>query len=291
MYPSEEHSNRAVIESASQSNESAVSAVSWAAILAGSVTAAASTIILVALGSGIGLASVSPWPGSGTSATAFTVMAAIWLIVVQWLSSCVGGYMTGRLRAKWVGTHTHEVFFRDTVHGFVTWAVGTLIGALLLLSAAAGVAKTGSETVAAAAGGAAHGAASTLPDAVSSYDVGRLLRPSAPGNDPSKADGRAEVAQILGKGITEGGVSQEDRDYLIKLIAARTGVSDSEARARVDQVIAAEKATALKAREAADAARKAAASAAIFTALSMLIGAFIASASAALGGRLRDLHP
>ena len=40
----------------------------------------------------------------------------------------------------------------------------------------------------------------------------------------------------------------------------------------------------------ADAARKAGAYAAIFTALSMLIGAFIACAAAALGGQQRDLH-
>lgn len=204
MYPSEAGTLSTAVPT-DQSNESVVSAVSWAAILAGAVAAAATSVILVALGSGIGLASVSPWPGSGVGATAFTVMTAIWLIVVQWVSASIGGYMTGRLRTKWVGTHTHEVFFRDTAHGFAAWAVGTLIGALLLVSAAAGAIKAGSETVAGAASGAAHGAASAPLDVVSPYDVGRLLRPSASESDASKADARAEVAQILTKGVTEGG--------------------------------------------------------------------------------------
>jgi hypothetical protein len=102
-------------------NESPVTPASWPAIFAGAMTAVASSLILIALGSGIGLASVSPWPHIGASATTFTVMTALWLIVVQRLSSSVGGYLTGRLRTKCVGIHTHEVFFRDTAHGFVTW--------------------------------------------------------------------------------------------------------------------------------------------------------------------------
>src|ERR1700731_4157175 len=108
-------------------HESAVSAVSWPAIVAGAFVAAASSLVLAALGSGFGLASVSPWPNSGVSATTFTVMTAIWLVVVQWLASGLGGYVAGRLRTKWANTHTHEVFFRDTAHGFITRAVATIM--------------------------------------------------------------------------------------------------------------------------------------------------------------------
>ena len=97
--------------------ESAVSAVSWPAIMAGAFAIAATALILLALGSGLGLASVSPWYNSGPSATTFGVWAAIWLIGVQWFSAALGGYVTGRLRTKWVGVHTDEVYFRDTVHG------------------------------------------------------------------------------------------------------------------------------------------------------------------------------
>jgi hypothetical protein len=281
----------AIPEIATRPNESSVSAASWPAIFAGAITAAATSLILVALGSGIGLASVSPWPNSGASATTFTAMTAIWLIVVQWISSLMGGYMTGRLRTKWVGTHTHEVFFRDTAHGFVTWALATVIGAALLASAVGTVSGKGVQAAASVASGATQGAAASLNDAVAPYDVDRLLRPAGAESGSSKSDGRAEVTRILAKGISTADIAADDRDYLTKLVAARTGVSETEAQKRVNEIIATEKSAELKAREAADAARKAAATTSIFMALSMLIGAFIASASAALGGRLRDLHP
>jgi hypothetical protein len=271
--------------------ESPVSAASWPAIFAGAITAAASSLILIALGSGIGFASVSPWPHSGASATTFTVLTAIWLIVVQWVSSLVGGYMTGRLRTKWVGTHTHEVFFRDTAHGFVTWALTTVLGAALLASAVGTVSEKSVQVASNMASGAAQGATASLSDAVAPYNVDRLLRSASPGTDASRTDGRPEVTRILAQSLSTGDIAPQDREYLTKLVAERAGVSEADARKRVDDAIAAEKIAALKAREAADAARKAAATASIFMALSMLIGAFIASASAALGGRLRDLHP
>src|SRR3981189_3715567 len=105
-----------VLESSTESPRGA-SAVSWPAIVAGAFVAASVSLVLFALGSGLGFASISPWPGHGVSATTFAVTTAIWLIVMQWVSSGFGGYITGRLRTRWIGTHTHEVFFRDTGHG------------------------------------------------------------------------------------------------------------------------------------------------------------------------------
>jgi uncharacterized membrane-anchored protein YitT (DUF2179 family) len=63
--------------------ESSTPAISWAAVIGGAFAAAALSLILLALGSGFGLASVSPWPYSGASVTTFTVMTAIWLIIVH----------------------------------------------------------------------------------------------------------------------------------------------------------------------------------------------------------------
>src|ERR1700751_1470733 len=103
--------------------EAPLSGVSWPAVIGGAFTAAAVSLILLALGSGFGLASISPWSGSGASVTTFTIVGGIWLLVTQWLASGVGGYVTGRLRTKWAGLHTHEVFFRDTANGFIMWAV------------------------------------------------------------------------------------------------------------------------------------------------------------------------
>jgi hypothetical protein len=106
--------------------EASTSGVAWPAIIGGAFAAVALSLILLALGSGLGLASVSPWSNAGVSATTFTVMTAVWLIVVQWLASGLGGYLTGRLRTKWVGLHTHEVFFSR--HGERLFGLGRGLG-------------------------------------------------------------------------------------------------------------------------------------------------------------------
>jgi hypothetical protein len=170
-------------------------AVDWSAIWAGTAAAIAITLLLLALGAGFGLASVSPWPGVGAKATTFTIGAGIWLIVMQWISSAVGGYLAGRMRTRWHGLHSDETFFRDTAQGLITWSVATMIvaGVAVLMSTLAGLAGTDS--------------------------------------DPDMTAAMVEEA------------------------------------------------------------RKAAAALALFTGFSMLVGAFIACVSAAIGGRLRDRHP
>ncbi len=273
--------------------ESSTSAVSWAAIIAGAFVAAAASVILVALGSGLGFASISPWANRGASATAFAVSAGVWLIVVQWIASALGGYVTGRLRTKWVGTHTHEVFFRDTAHGFVTWAVATVLVVSIVTSAGSSAVGAGSRAVGAAASDAMQAgaaASSTGPAAVGGYDVDMLFRTTRPEAGASAADPRAEATRILARGLTNGDVPAADRAYLAQVVAARTGVSESDAEARVNDVITQVKAAEVRLQQAADAARKAAAASSIFIALSLVIGAFIASVAAALGGRERDEH-
>jgi hypothetical protein len=276
---------------ANRTAEAVVSAISWAAILGGAVAAASATLILLALGSGLGLASVSPWPNAGASAVTFSVAAGIWLIVVQWVSSGLGGFITGRLRTKWVGTHTHEVFFRDTAHGFLTWAVASVIGALLLASAASSAIGTGTQAAATAASGAAQGAGSAAQSAQThDYDLDTLFRGEKPEMAASDPEVRGETTRILAIGLRNGDVPAADRSYLAQRVADRTGVSQADAQKRVDDAVAAEKAAETKARQAADAARKSTSAVAIFTALSMVIGAFIASVAAAFGGSLRDEH-
>lgn len=278
--------------------EAPVSAVSWAAVIAGAFVAAALSLILIALGSGFGLASVSPWPRAGMSTTTFTVTAAIWLIVVQWLAFALGGYITGRLRTKWAGLHTHEVAFRDTAHGFLTWAVATVIGAVVLTSAASALVGGGVRATATVASGAVQGAAQNSGNAdrgmsqARDYAIDTLFRSSDPATaGKSGGDERAEAGRILAMGAAKGDVSPDDRTYLTQLVSARTGISADDAQKRVTAVLIAAKDAEAKARQAADQARKAASALAIYTAVSMLIGAFIACAAAALGGQQRDLHP
>jgi hypothetical protein len=284
-------------------SESAVPAVSWAAVFAGAVVAAAVSLLLLTLGGGFGLASVSPWPGSGVSATAFTAMTAIWFVLVQWVASGLGGYLAGRLRTKWAGLHTHEVFFRDTAHGFISWAAATLIAAGVFALVSGGVLAGGVHAAATVGAGAAHGAAAggvansaatnpsgSLASSVTPYDIDVLFRSTSTDPGSNSTDARAEATRTLARDITSGDVPPEDRTYLTQLVASRTGVSQEEAQKRVDTAIAAAKAADTKARQAADAARKAAAEAATLTALAMLVGAFIACVAAALGGRRRDEH-
>ena len=101
-------------------------------------------------------------------------------------------------------------------------------------------------------------------------------------------DASAQATHILANAIRTGDVPQADRTYLAQLVAARTGIPQADAQKRVDDAVAAVKDAETKAREAAEAARKATATFAIFTAMSMLIGAFVAMAAAAYGGNLRD---
>ncbi|HKT71868.1 MAG TPA: hypothetical protein VJQ47_03195 [Steroidobacteraceae bacterium] len=268
--------------------ESPVSAVSWPAIFVGAFAAAAASLVLLAVGSGLGLAAISPWSDQGVSATAFTVMSAVWLIVAQWFASGLGGYLTGRLRTKWARTHTHEVFFRDTAHGFAAWAVATIIGAAMLAAGASSLVGAGTRAAAEVTSGAARGAGSAVASVVTGYDVDSLFRSMRPGEVSSAT--RAEVGRILERSLTAGQLSSADRTYLADLIAARTGISQAEAQKRLEEATEAIKAADIKARAAADAARKAGALASLYMALSMLVGAFIAGVAAAVGGRRRDEH-
>ena len=280
----------------------AKSAASWPSIIAGAFVAAASTVILVALGSGIGFASISPWPDRGVSVTSFAVTTAIWLIVTQWISAALGGYIAGRLRTRWIGTHPHEVFFRDTAHGLITWAVATIlvvcVGASSFMSAAGAAGRAANAGAAAMIAGpgsesgrmSANGAPSNANLPVPAYEIDKLFRSSTFGGTALLGDARTEAAHIAANAFAEGSMSTADRTYLIDQVSARTGTSQADAQARVDGFIAAIGQAQAKLKSEADSARKAAAEASIYLALALLMGAFIASVSAALGGRIRDEH-
>lgn len=271
-------------------------AVSWGAIIGGSFVIASIGLMLMALGSGFGLASVSPWPNSGVSATTFGVMTAIWLIIVQWVSSAMGGYLAGRLRTRWTGLHTDEVDFRDTAHGFLAWAVAAVVTAAVLASAASsligGIARGATTVAGSAVQGAVQGAAQNggSTDATG-YLVDSLFRRQQLDASGNSQEVRVEASRILLSGVLSGDVPAADKTYLAQLVAARTGLSQEDAQKRVDEVIAKAKEAETKARQAADAARKAATYLSLFTAFSMLIGAFIAAVAAKIGGDHRDSVP
>ncbi|UDF02865.1 hypothetical protein [Asticcacaulis sp. AND118] len=263
----------------------------WPSILAGAAAAAALSLMLLMLGQGLGLSSVSPWEPLGETAAKLTVWAAVWLIVMQWLSSALGGYLAGRLRKTYVGVDKDEAFFRDTAQGFLAWAMATLFTAAVLASVAGAVVGSGVQATATVAAG---GAAGDKTDPTAAYYTDMLYRanPTTPvagapaGQTP--ADVTAETGRILAYGVEQGDVSPADKAYLASLVAARTNLSEAEAAARVDTVLAQAKVARDAALEAADEARKAWAKVMLYSFISLLIGAFIASVAGAIGGRQRD---
>ncbi|QIK13345.1 hypothetical protein G7090_08135 [Leclercia sp. 29361] len=303
---------------------STTSAVSWGAIFAGAAAAASLSLILLMLGAGLGLTSVSPWENDGLEAGTVGIAAIGWLTFTQIVASGMGGYLAGRLRTKWVGTHTNEVYFRDTAHGFLAWAVAALVSAMLLTSTVSSIVGGSAKVVGSVAGGAAAatvGGAAGMANASSEgsgspmdYFVNSMFRPGTPAAapaTPASPDAPAaapaapapqqdltpaqlnEVTGIFTNSITTGQLPPEDRQYVAQLIAQRTGISQQEAEQRVqttyDKAQAKLKETKEKAQQVADTARKTTSYLMLWTFISLLAGAFVASLCATFGGRQRDL--
>ncbi|CAM3401103.1 hypothetical protein BZK31_04790 [Pseudomonas floridensis] len=275
------------------------SGVSWGAIFAGAVAAAVVSMLLLMLGLGLGFSAISPWTDEGASAQALGISSVIWLVIVQIVSSAMGGYLAGRLRVKWVNVHDDEVYFRDTAHGFLAWTLATLVAASLIAGSAASVVGSGVQAGASVASGAAGAMTQAAGNAVGNvsgqdyhYYIDRLFRTEdAPAdNDDSIHE---EVLRIFSRTLDNNGqLSPEDRGYLAQMIAQRTNMSQQDAERRVDEVygqalLSIEQAR-TAAREAADTAAKIAAGTALWTFVTLLCGAFFASLAAIFGGRRRD---
>ena len=194
------------------------------------------------------------------------------------LSSSIGGYIAGRLRTRWTGVHTDEVYFRDTAHGFIAWAFASVLGAILLASPASSL-----------IGGAASGVSQAATSAASQSGpmdgyVDTLLRSEAPAaaNAGNAQDSRSEMTRLFTSSFRSGGeLKSADKAYVSKVVAARTGLSQADADKRVNDVV-------MQIKSDTDAARKATAQLAFWLVASLLIGAFCASLAATEGGGLRD---
>jgi hypothetical protein len=258
-------------------DETNSSGVSWAAVIAGGVVTAALALALVALGTGLGLSSVSLWSNVGVSASTLGAAAIVWLIFTQIISSSMGGYLAGRLRTKWARIHTDEVFFRDTAHGLLSWALALVVTAASLTSAATALMGTTGSSRGAPANAQSEGRSFGPND----YFVDALFRADIAKSESVNSSVRTEAGVIFDKGLKNGDLSSDDSNYLGHLVAARTGLSQTDASKRVNDVFGTAKA-------AGEAARKAIAHALLWTFLALLIGAFCASFSATIGGRQRD---
>ena len=296
------------------------SAVSWGAIFAGAAAAASLALMLLMLGAGLGLTSISPWENQGLAAGTVGIAAIAWLTFTQIVASGMGGYLAGRLRTKWVDTHTNEIYFRDTAHGFLTWAVALLVSAVLLTTTISSLIGGSAKIVGSVAGGATATAvnnagegSSMLSKSSMEYFTRSLFRASgstpagnsnASGNDvmamnqpvPPKAESPAQLAEVTGifaNSIYSGALPKDDLTYVAQLVSQNTGISQQEAEQRVqavyDKAQANLKEAKDKAQQAADAARKTTSYVTLWSFISLLIGAFVASLCATYGGRQRDL--
>jgi hypothetical protein len=215
------------------------------------------------------------------SATTFKVGSGIYLIIVAVMASAVGGYLTARLRTRWTGLNTNEVFFRDTAHGLLAWAFATILSASVLGAVITHIASGGLSAAATATATASANPAALYID--------KLLRPD-PAAQPSAASAatgsadpmREELSRLWTADFREGNdLGTADRAYVARLVASRTGLPQAEAEKRVSEVIS-------EAKTAADRARKAAAQLSLWLTASLLFGAFAASLAAIEGGQLRD---
>jgi hypothetical protein len=267
-----------IVQPGTDTGEPSIAGVSWPAVAAGAVVSCALTLVLLAFGTGLGLSVVSPWAGSGVSATTFKIGTGLYLIVIAMIASSLGGYIAGRLRTRWIGVHSDEVYFRDTAHGFIAWAFASVLGAVLLATPATsllGGAVTG------ASQGAATAASQSGP--MDGY-VDALFRSDAPAapNAGNTQDSRGEMVRLFTGSFRNGSdLKPADRQYVAKVVAARTGLSQADAEKRVNEVVTQAKADI-------DAARKAAMQLAFWLTASLLLGAFCASLAATEGGGLRD---
>ncbi len=257
------------------------SAVSWSAIIAGAVAAGALTAALLILGTAFGFATFSPFLDEGLSLTTIGIVTVVWLIFVQLAASALGGYLTGRLRIRW-SIQSDEVFFRDTAHGLLAWALSTV---LVFAVFGGGVAATG------AIGAQAATAASALADEDDADPMAYLTDRLYRGANPAETgEARAETRRIFARWLAgeQEGILAEDRDYLVALVSAESGVGGDEAAARVDAALNDVREAEQEARDRSDEIRAAGATLSIATFLALLFGAFTASVAAVYGGRERD---
>jgi hypothetical protein len=299
--------------------ESSPAAVSWAAVFAGAMAAASLSLLLFILGTGLGLSSVSVWNGQGLDAGAIGWTAVAWIAFTQLASAGVGGYLAGRLRTRWQGVHTDEVYFRDTAHGFLAWALATLAMVALMASAAGSavsgalkaadtVATGASQVVGSAVGGAGMAAGAAVAgtaamdhsqdNASMGYWTGGLFR-SASGDGDTAAGAAREAAVIFAHALRAGQLSADDEQYLARSVARHSDLSPEEAQKKVrssfdalqQQIRQAEqKAEQAKqaSKQAAEEARKATAHSMLWLFVALLLGAFVGSLCATWGGRQRD---
>ncbi len=305
--------------------------VLWGAIFAGMVIAVVVQLLLSLLGAGIGLGTVDPLHYNTPDASSFGIGAAIWWAVSSVIALFAGGWVAGHLSGSTLRTDA-------ILHGILTWGVASIVTVYLLASLVTSVVQGGASVVGKTASVAAAGvAAAAAPVAGMAKDqleqsgisldslkaeakqllaqTGTpALQPGAIASQASAAAGQLTTAatgssgnapaedlqSTLQKIITAGKntVDQADRESVVNVVMARTGVSRPEAEQRTDawikqyqdaraQFEQKKQEAEAKARQAADAAASASSKAAFGAFCALLLGAI----AAAFGGMAARRDP
>jgi hypothetical protein len=252
----------------------ATSFLQWTPVFAGALVAAAVSLVLITFGTAIGFAIVSSSPTWRDTSPALTMVSGLYLLLAALVSFGVGGYVAGRLRERWdPSVHSAVVEFRDGTHGLVAWALAVVLSGVVVAASAASLASRTAPP--------ATSSATTAGEPLIAYELDRLFRGDRRAVEGDITYARAEAGRILLAATGRRGITPDDRAYLARLVAARTGIAQPDAERRVEDAITA-------ATTAVQKARRSAVILGFATAASLLAGAAAAWYAASAGGRHRD---
>jgi len=249
-----------------------LSYIHWGPVFAGAIAAAAAFATLMTFGSAVGLSLASPSPTWRDTSIGLVLLSGVWILLVSLGSFALGGYLAGRVRSSWSAS-PDEIEFRDGAHGLLVWALAVALGTFLTWATATAFSSV------------EFGPSLTLRPAQGepaflTYELDRLFRAERR-PDAVDPEARAEAGRILMTGAGRRDIAPEDRSYLARLVAARTGLAPADADRRVGQIID-------ETRRAARRARATSIVIGFMTAASLVAGAAAAWFAAEFGGRHRD---
>ncbi len=246
----------------------------WTPIVAGALTAAAVSSILITFAMTVGLGVSSAAPTWRDASVALWLLSGLYLVLQALVSFGCGGYIAGRVRSPYGLADSDETEKRDGLHGVAAWALAVVLGTVLAAMIATAATRPNP----------LRSPPTTNEPSMLSYELDHLFR--SPRRPPSAdlAPARTEAGRILLTASSHNGMSADDRSYLVQMVTATTGLAAPEAERRVDATIA-------EAKSAISRTRASTTILAFSVATALLLGAVAAWAAAESGGRHRDGKP
>jgi hypothetical protein len=201
--------------------------VSWGAIFAGAAAVIAVELLLNLFGAGVGAATINPQqgqlPGQGLA-----VGAVIWFAVSFIISLFIGGWLVGRLAER--------PSKRDgALHGFVTWAVASLVLVYMLSTAVGGLLGGAASVLGQTASLAGRGAQSAAPVVTKVIGQATGVTPEQVQADAGDLARDPNFQAFVSGVIRNGQVTEQDRQALARLLVQRRNMTMDEANATIDR--------------------------------------------------------